>query len=243
MSKKCAKCDKTVYQAEELKCLDKIWHKGCFKCTECGTTLNLKNYVGFNKFPYCSAHNPSKSLTATVVTETPESQRISQMTKLNSGVEYRKDFEKSKGTALTVADDPSYSQPVRQASIGSSGFNYSGGVKARPPPTNNNEEYEIYQNEPSIPAPSPVQLPYPKQQQQSQWEPPAQPAPTQAPRAPSKPLFRAIYDYDAQDNDEVSFYEGDIIEDFTIIDEGWGTGVIRSTGSRGLIPSNYVEPC
>ena len=32
-----------------------IWHKTCFKCWECGMTLNMKNYKGFDKKPYCSA--------------------------------------------------------------------------------------------------------------------------------------------------------------------------------------------
>ena len=54
-SKKCAKCFKTVYPVEEVKCLDKIWHKACFKCQECGMTLNMKNYKGFDKLPYCGA--------------------------------------------------------------------------------------------------------------------------------------------------------------------------------------------
>ena len=32
-----------------------VWHRQCFKCTECGMTLNMKNYKGFEKMPYCSA--------------------------------------------------------------------------------------------------------------------------------------------------------------------------------------------
>ncbi|KDR21409.1 LIM and SH3 domain protein Lasp [Zootermopsis nevadensis] len=55
MSKKCARCEKTVYPIEELKCLDKIWHKQCFKCQVCNMTLNMRNYKGFNKQPYCEA--------------------------------------------------------------------------------------------------------------------------------------------------------------------------------------------
>ncbi len=70
--KKCAKCDKQVYPIEELKCLDKVliiiifkirwkinslnnqvWHKICFKCTVCNSLLNMKNYKGFEKMPYC----------------------------------------------------------------------------------------------------------------------------------------------------------------------------------------------
>ena len=54
-AKKCAKCFKTVYPVEEIKCLDKLWHKACFKCQECNMTLNMKNYKGFDKLPYCGA--------------------------------------------------------------------------------------------------------------------------------------------------------------------------------------------
>lgn len=75
-AKKCAReeCGKTVYPIEELKCLDKagshgyaflligttyayyfqVWHKQCFKCTVCGMTLNMKNYKGYDKMPYCA---------------------------------------------------------------------------------------------------------------------------------------------------------------------------------------------
>lgn len=56
MSKVCAKCEKLVYPTEELKCLDKVWHKACFKCWECGMTLNMKNYKGYDKKPYCQAY-------------------------------------------------------------------------------------------------------------------------------------------------------------------------------------------
>ena len=74
MSKKCAKCEKTVYPVEELKCLEKIWHKACFKCQVCGMTLNMKNYKGFDKLPYCNAHVPKAK--ATVVADTPENLRL-----------------------------------------------------------------------------------------------------------------------------------------------------------------------
>ncbi|ROL52191.1 LIM zinc-binding domain-containing Nebulette, partial [Anabarilius grahami] len=30
------------------------WHKGCFSCEVCKMTLNMKNYKGFDKKPYCS---------------------------------------------------------------------------------------------------------------------------------------------------------------------------------------------
>jgi hypothetical protein len=103
-SKKCSRCDKTVYPIEELKCLDKVWHKGCFKCQECGMALSMKNYKGFNKLPYCNAHCPQAR--ATAVADTPESRRLAENTKLQSQVKYHEDFEKQKGKLTQVADDP-----------------------------------------------------------------------------------------------------------------------------------------
>ncbi|XP_044737852.1 LIM and SH3 domain protein Lasp [Chrysoperla carnea] len=104
MSKSCARCEKTVYPIEELKCLDKIWHKGCFKCQGCGMTLNMRTYKGFNKQPYCEAHIPK--VKATTMAETPELKRIAENTKIQSNVKYHADFEKSKGKFTQVADDP-----------------------------------------------------------------------------------------------------------------------------------------
>ena len=50
-----------------------------------------------------------------------------------------------------------------------------------------------------------------------------------------------MYDYNAADDDEVSFSEGDIIVDVEVIDEGWMTGRVERTGQHGMLPANYVE--
>jgi hypothetical protein len=49
-----------------------------------------------------------------------------------------------------------------------------------------------------------------------------------------------MYDYDAQDSDEVSFRDGDLIVNCTPIDEGWMTGHVQRTGQTGMLPANYV---
>jgi hypothetical protein len=185
-------------------------------------TLNLKNYVGFDKRPYCNAHNPSKRLQATVVAETPEGRRIQEITKLNSGVEYRKEYEQSKGQMTSIADDPScvMAKPI---SINASSYRsnqYADG------------EYGEESDEQKGYIPTPFANPAA-----------APPTPSTGGRS-SKPqgaLYQAIYDYEAQDGEEVSFSEGDIIENFTVIDEGWGQGTVQSTGQTGMIPSNYVQ--
>uniref|UniRef100_G3N6X8 Nebulin n=1 Tax=Gasterosteus aculeatus TaxID=69293 RepID=G3N6X8_GASAC len=52
---------------------------------------------------------------------------------------------------------------------------------------------------------------------------------------------RAIYDYGAADNDEVSFKDGDVIVNVQAIDEGWMYGTVQRTGKTGMLPANYVE--
>ncbi|CAF0734490.1 unnamed protein product [Adineta steineri] len=102
--KKCGKCEKIVYPAEEIKCLDKFWHKGCLKCTVCGMTLNVKNVKGYDRMPYCNVHYPQPK--PTVVVDNPEMQRIRALTDIQSNAKYHEDFNKSKGKFTAVTDNP-----------------------------------------------------------------------------------------------------------------------------------------
>ncbi|XP_046903110.1 nebulin isoform X4 [Hypomesus transpacificus] len=52
---------------------------------------------------------------------------------------------------------------------------------------------------------------------------------------------RALYDYAAADNDEVSFKDSDVIVNVQSIDEGWMYGTVQRTGKTGMLPANYVE--
>ena len=54
--------------------------------------------------------------------------------------------------------------------------------------------------------------------------------------------YQAMYDYEAQDTDEVSFRDGDLLVNCTHIDEGWMTGTVQRSGKFGMLPANYVEP-
>ena len=54
-------------------------------------------------------------------------------------------------------------------------------------------------------------------------------------------MYQAMYDYDAQDDDEVGFQENDVVVNVEPIDEGWMFGTIERTGMRGMLPANYVE--
>uniref|UniRef100_A0A8C4R9N3 Drebrin like n=1 Tax=Eptatretus burgeri TaxID=7764 RepID=A0A8C4R9N3_EPTBU len=51
---------------------------------------------------------------------------------------------------------------------------------------------------------------------------------------------RALYDYQAADETEITFDPDDIIMHVELIDEGWWRGY-GSDGSYGLFPANYVE--
>jgi len=105
MNPPCARCTKTVYPVEKLNCLDKYWHKGCFKCETCSLTLSLKTYKGYNKLPYCNVHYPVTHFTA--VADTPENRRLKKQTDNLSLINYHKDYKQSvKGTKMSVADDP-----------------------------------------------------------------------------------------------------------------------------------------
>uniref|UniRef100_A0A4W6FSP4 SH3 domain-containing protein n=1 Tax=Lates calcarifer TaxID=8187 RepID=A0A4W6FSP4_LATCA len=60
---------------------------------------------------------------------------------------------------------------------------------------------------------------------------------------PHSRVYRALYDYAAQDHDEVSFRDGDVIINAQPIDEGWMYGTVQRTGKSGMLPANYVECC
>jgi hypothetical protein len=67
-------------------------------------TLNMRNYRGFNRQPFCEAHIPKAK--ATTMAETPELERIAKNTRIQSSVLYHAEFEKAKGKFTQVAEDP-----------------------------------------------------------------------------------------------------------------------------------------
>ncbi|MEE6502934.1 hypothetical protein FKM82_004682 [Ascaphus truei] len=56
---------------------------------------------------------------------------------------------------------------------------------------------------------------------------------------PQVPQCKALYAYDAQDTDELSFNANDVIEIIKEDLSGWWTGRLR--GKQGLFPNNYVN--
>ncbi|KAJ3519383.1 hypothetical protein NMY22_g13232 [Coprinellus aureogranulatus] len=49
----CPRCEKSVYFAEQVKAIGKTYHKGCLRCTECGTTLDSTKLRDHDEQPFC----------------------------------------------------------------------------------------------------------------------------------------------------------------------------------------------
>ncbi|KAJ8010684.1 hypothetical protein DPEC_G00077680 [Dallia pectoralis] len=367
MNPPCARCGKIVYPTEKVNCLDKNWHKGCFHCEVCKMTLNMKNYKGYDKTPFCNAHYPKQSFT--IVTDTPENLRLRQQSELQSQAKYKKDFEDSKGKGFSVVSDTPELQRLRKTQEQISNVCYhedfertrgrgcptmmeephmertrhrnhqmmseavykgvhpqvvemdrrSGGIMVGGNSTLNSthqapDYLKVWRTDPgSIFDFDPVedniqskslhrlservshltrqqsQQSLPSQAQsvcslasasdmwdkslsvcsnsstlQSQDRAPVLPGAyhqspqqqgygymhqtsmssvrsVQSPPSVTMKVYRALYDYAAQDHDEVSFHDGDIIVNAQAIDEGWMYGTVQRTGKSGMLPANYVE--
>jgi len=181
----------------------------------------MKTYKGYNKLPYCNTHYPKTNFTA--VADTPENLRLKKNTTNQSNVVYHKEFEKDRGRFTAVADDPETLR-TKKTQEQASHIAYKG-TESR------NQQ---------VPIPH-----LPEEPSRDQEHPAAQPPPPQ-PKQPiqtsqSEPVYQAIYDYSAADDDEVSFVEGDLIINGEEIDAGWMTGTVKRTGLTGMLPSNYVE--
>lgn len=59
------------------------------------------------------------------------------------------------------------------------------------------------------------------------------------PERTSRPSAVAEFDYEASEDNELSFKEGDVITDIDQVDEDWWLGTLK--GERKLFPSNYVS--
>jgi hypothetical protein len=87
----------------------------------------------------------------------------------------------------------------------------------------------VEEEEEAAPAPTPAQAPRPV----------LAPAPAPEPAAPAGPTATALYDYEAAEDNELSFDEGATITGLEFPDEDWWFGHFR--GKSGLFPANYVQ--
>uniref|UniRef100_A0A665UAG2 LIM and SH3 domain protein 1 n=1 Tax=Echeneis naucrates TaxID=173247 RepID=A0A665UAG2_ECHNA len=224
MNPLCSRCNLVVYPTEKVNCLDKYWHKGCFSCEVCKMTLNMKNYKGFEKRPYCNAHYPKTNFTC--VADTPENLRLKQQSKMQSQVLYREDFEKNKGKGFSVVADTPELQRIKKTQDQISNVSVRCGSPLTLSAYQSSAGSQNYNYEP---APEPVR--------QAAGGPP----PSAGVSILLRKRYRAVYDYSAADEDEVSFMDGDVIVDVQQIDEGWMYGRVERTGQQGMLPANYVE--
>uniref|UniRef100_A0A8C2DBB9 LIM and SH3 domain protein 1 n=1 Tax=Cyprinus carpio TaxID=7962 RepID=A0A8C2DBB9_CYPCA len=221
MNPLCSRCDRVVYPTEKVNCLDKYWHKGCFSCEVCKMTLNMKNYKGFEKRPYCNAHYPKTSFTS--VADTPENLRLKQQSKMQSQVLYKEEFEKNKGKGFSVVSDTPELQRIKKTQDQISNIKY-------------HEDFEKSrmggEGPPLISALGRCRCP-----SSQLWGNKL----SHTRLCVLQKRYRAVYDYTAADEDEVSFLDGDMILDVQQIDEGWMYGRVERTGQQGMLPANYVE--
>ncbi|XP_074835147.1 LIM and SH3 domain protein 1 [Carettochelys insculpta] len=255
MNPNCARCGKIVYPTEKVNCLDKFWHKACFHCEICKMTLNMKNYKGYEKKPYCNAHYPKQSFT--MVADTPENLRLKQQSELQSQIRYKEEFEKNKGKGFSVVADTPELQRIKKTQDQISNIKYHEEFeKSRMGPSGGEGgEMERRNSQDSANYRRPVEQHHQPQVQPSspgyQQQPPSQPYGFKEPTAPVSiqrnapsgggKRFRAVYDYNAADEDEVSFQDGDTIVNVQQIDDGWMYGTVERTGDTGMLPANYVE--
>lgn len=51
----------------------------------------------------------------------------------------------------------------------------------------------------------------------------------------------AVFDYKAQEPDELNLNRGDVITDVETQSGGWWEGTLARTGKRGMFPDNFVK--
>ncbi|NXH03293.1 LASP1 protein, partial [Loxia leucoptera] len=205
-------------------------------------------------------HYPKQSFT--MVADTPENLRLKQQSELQSQIRYKEEFEKNKGKGFSVvADTPElqrikktqdqisnikYHEEFERSRMGPSPSEGSEPERRNSPESGGYRRAEQQQQQHGQPAATggwarpwaPLHPHTPKSQGRIHPNPSSWIHPH--PSAGSK-RFRAVYDYNAADEDEVSFQDGDTIINVQQIDDGWMYGTVERTGDTGMLPANYVE--
>ncbi|CAH2006949.1 unnamed protein product [Acanthoscelides obtectus] len=71
----CKACSKAVFQMEQIKAEKAIWHKNCFRCTECSKQLTVETYVSHEGNLYCKPHFKSLFAPKVIEDEAPPSDK------------------------------------------------------------------------------------------------------------------------------------------------------------------------
>uniref|UniRef100_A0A8D3DB96 LIM and SH3 domain protein 1 n=1 Tax=Scophthalmus maximus TaxID=52904 RepID=A0A8D3DB96_SCOMX len=260
MNPQCGRCNQVVYPTEKVNCLDKCWHKRCFSCEVCKMTLNMKNYKGFDKRPYCNAslqgragRNVSWSHTANNTTPRqilPVWLTLQRTSASNIRARCRASFSTRRILRRIEEEVSAWSQTRR-----SSRELRKRRIKSAILSTMRSLRRGRWEERPHITqAPPAQQLTSPPQGPQNyNFEPAPEPAQPAQPAQPARQAaggpppsagkrYRAVYDYSAADEDEVSFMDGDVIVDVQQIDEGWMYGRVERTGQQACCPPTTWRP-
>ncbi|KAI9280308.1 hypothetical protein BC943DRAFT_348097 [Umbelopsis sp. AD052] len=68
-----------------------------------------------------------------------------------------------------------------------------------------------------------------------------EPVEQEAPAEPEGPSAVALYDYDAGEENEISFAENQVIRDIQFVSDDWWSGLAPDGSAVGLFPANYVQ--
>ncbi|MGH0163660.1 UNVERIFIED_CONTAM: hypothetical protein FKN15_076087 [Acipenser sinensis] len=163
------------------------------------------------------------------------------------GVRYKEEFEKNKGKGFSVVSDTPELQRMRKTQDQISNIKYHedfeksrmGGSLEGGEERRNSQDGAIFRR--------PLEPQHPSQPSTSgKWgwanQGPQRDSGIQnVSFAEQNVRYRAVYDYAAADEDEISFLDGDVILNVQVIDEGWMYGTVERTGDTGMLPANYVE--
>ncbi|XP_077592354.1 LIM and SH3 domain protein 1-like isoform X7 [Stigmatopora nigra] len=209
-----------------------------------------------------------ESGSGTAVAETLDTKRARRNQENISSVKYRRGLEEIRGRSCTLLDTPEYRRVRRSQDSVSTAKYHEDFERGRGRGSTDEERYQQsnrvlpdvganHQMEtdrrpggiivaPVLPGAyqqgAHTQPPYHGYMHQTSMSS-VRSAVTSPPQPSAVRVYRALYDYAAQDHDEVSFRDGDVIVNAQPIDEGWMYGTVRRTGKSGMLPANYVEWC
>ncbi|KAF9903382.1 class II myosin [Lobosporangium transversale] len=108
---------------------------------------------------------------------------------------------------------------------------------SRRPPTSNNAS-ATSNTRSSAQAPAHTSAPASSPAKRQVPPPPPAPAAETPPSPPTKPMYKAIYNFESQDAGEVSFVKDDVMEILEKDENGWW--LAKKDGKEGWVPSNYL---
>ncbi|OCB86325.1 hypothetical protein A7U60_g6639 [Sanghuangporus baumii] len=153
-----------------------------------------------------------------------------------------------------VSTGSKWTPPPARTTFGESARNFEAGETSAPPPApplpslasrpvpTSTVARSTPEPEPESAAPPPPP-PVAEMAALSVESTPAPPAPPAASaKASGKGVCAVVlYDYEAEEENEMSLTEGETIEQIEQIDEGWWSGIGAHGAKSGLFPANYVE--